>query len=39
MYSQPAFCAGQGSLISEARVIRPQAADFQPLYVAIKGLP
>jgi hypothetical protein len=23
----------------EARAIRPQAADLQPLYVAIKGLP
>jgi hypothetical protein len=36
---RPAFYAGRGSSISKVRVIRPQAADLQPPYVAIVGLP
>jgi len=39
MHTRPVICAGRGSLISEVRVIRPQAEQLQPLYVAIKGLP
>jgi hypothetical protein len=33
------FSAGPGSSISTALVIRPQAVDSQPLYVAIEALP
>jgi hypothetical protein len=36
---RPDLYAGRGSSISTALVIRPLAADLQPLYVAIKGLP